>query len=247
MTEEENRRIAPGSVLEGAGLRIRNPKQAGQKRDVFAARKDFMDEAGTPPAPSRFRRILKRGGFILLLCVAVSLAYLFLLLGEPDREGEPVAAVQEERIIVPMAPVEEAGNADLFAIAGLFGKPILNLYAGALPLAKAALYDTAVGGGYARRVVLSYSFLDGETIRLESIRPTAAAILLEHEGASLQAQSIFSLAGMNAARMDSAELICIFTQSAEVVYAAYCPQSHAAELGTLLKQTTLLEPSGFIP
>ena len=36
------------------------------------------------------------------------------------------------------------------------------------------LFDTAFHGGYARRMQLTYAFATGETLTVESIRPTAA-------------------------------------------------------------------------
>lgn len=233
-------RMAPQDMPRELSGRSRAPRQLPQSQDHLPVQKPVTDEEETVHTPSKLRILLTRILAVLLLLVGLSLAYVFLLLGEPGVEAEPEPSVQEETIQVPMAGMEGGGNVDLSAIAVNFGKPILALYGNALTLQKVTLYDTAHQGGYARRATLIYAFDDGQLLKLESIRPTSAAGLLK-TGQSYLAGSMYSMAGMSAARMDSGEELCIFAKGAEAVYAITFPSAHAADVSTYLKQTTLLE------
>ncbi len=194
------------------------------------------------PKPSRLRRALKRVGFALLLAIALVFAYLFLLLGEPDDDAKYVSKPQEERIAMPMSAVEAPGEVNPQTLAGPFGQAVLSL-GNALDMRMARVYDTAFEGGYARRVTLTYAFEDGATLTAESLRPTEAVKMLNPaKGGTLEGSSHYTLAGLNAARMDSEDTVCIFAQSDTAVYAILCPKAHAEELNTLLRFTTLILP-----
>lgn len=110
-------------------------------------------------------------------------------------------------------------------------------------LERARVYDTAFGGGYARRVTLTYAFDDGTQLTVESIRPTSAITLLG-SGYSLSVRSLYALGGLDAARMDGGGQICIFGQSDTAAYAVLCPEGHESDLNSLLRQTTLIAPEG---
>lgn len=229
----------PRQVAEGS----RVPKQTEKPRDVLPAQRSLTDDEQIVQPPARWKVILKRIGIILLVTLALAMAYLFLLLGEPDNAAVDIPAVQEETIRVPMAAVEARGDADLTNMAATFGKPILVLYGNMLPLSKINLYDTAFEGGYARRATLSYAFEDGQILKVESIRPTAAAALLKGSGNTLRVDSLYAMAGMDAVRMEAGDALCILAQSDQAVYAITCPASHSADIAALLKQTTLWQPS----
>ena len=128
------------------------------------------------------------------------------------------------------------------SFAANFGKPILSISSDELSLIGGTLSDTAFQGGYARRVQLTYSFADGTQLLVESIRPTAAVTLLG-QSATLRVDSLYTLAGLNAVRMDSSTTACVFASGKEAVYAVVCPSAHADELSALTKQVVLLQPS----
>jgi len=232
----------PRDVASGS----RTPRQNSGERDIrdrLPAQKPVTDDLPPPGPPSKVKLFIKRLGLILLAIIALALAYLFLLLGEPDRDMEEKVIVQEEIIRVPMAAVEEIGTVDLNAIAASFGKPTLALYGSSLLLQRATLYDTAFQGGYARRAILWYVFDDGQVLKVESIRPTAAAALLSDPSGTLSTAVNYTLAGMEAVRMDSQDQVCVFAKSAEVVYAVTCPAAYEAELNTLIRQVSILQPA----
>jgi len=177
----------------------------------------------------------------MMITLALVFAYLFLLLGEPETTAVEVSPILEEVIRVPMAAMETQGNVDLGALSASFGKPVLALYS-ELPLYKASLYDTAFQGEYARRATLTYAFADGQAVILDSIRPTAAVVLLESgRGATLMLDNRYAIAGLDATRMDTDKTICIFGRTEEAVYAITCPVNHAADLSVLIRQTTMLQ------
>lgn len=204
-------------------------------------REDALPQEEPPKTPSRVRLVLRRVGLALLLALALAFAYLFLLLGEPDDDAKYLEAPAEERILMPMSAVETPGEANVQGLADSFDQAVLSLNE-ALPMRKARIYDTAFEGGYARRVTLTYAFEDGTLLTAESLRPTAAATLLKLEGGTLDGSSLYTLGGLNAARMDSADAVCVFAQSDAAVYAILCPASHAQDLNTLLRYTTLIPP-----
>lgn len=240
--ESEIGRSAPEGMPKEVASQSRAPKQIEQKRDVLPVQKPVTDDVEQQKQPSKLRVVLTRIGAVLLIVVALSMAYIFLLLGEPEEMVDLNPQMSEELIRVPVQAVEAQGNADLSVVAATFGKSVLVLYGNPIPLQKVVLSDTAFQGGYARRATFLYAFEDGQLFKMESIRPTAAAALLGTAGASLSVSNIYSLAGLDAARMDTAESIYIFGKSEEAVYAVTCPASHAADLAALMKQTTLLEP-----
>lgn len=191
--------------------------------------------------PSRLQRILTRIGLTVLLILALVLAYIFLLLGEPDEDAKYMSEQPEAAITMPMSPLEVPGEGDVSFMADTFDAPVLSLYHG-LTMQKARIYDTAFEGGYARRVTLTYAFEDGQLLTVESIRPTAAVTLLQTAGAKLDATSLYTLGGTNAARMDNGQNACVFGQSDTAVYAVTCPLSHADELADLLRATVMIAP-----
>lgn len=191
--------------------------------------------------PSALRRIFTRVGMAVLLVIALVLCYIFLLLGEPAQD-ELSAAVVEDTIQMPMSPLESPGETNVQGLADTFGQPVLSLQSG-LSMMKARIYDTAFEGGYARRVTLTYALPDGTQLTAESIRPTSAVTLLSLPGAKLDATSLYTLGGLNAARMDNQSTICIFGQSDTAVYAVIGPAAQEKQLLDALQQSMLTEPS----
>ena len=209
-------------------------------RDPLPEQQPVTDEDAAPKKPSRLRIFLLRAAVAVLLVIALVFAYLFLLLGEPDEEAKYVDLPEEELITMPMGALEIPGEANLQTLANTFGQPVMALYGGPA-LERARVYDTAFGGGYARRVTLTYAFEDGAQLTVESIRPTSAITLLG-SGYSLSASSLYALGGLDAARMDGGGQICIFGESDTAAYAVLCPEGHEDDLNTLLRQTTLIAP-----
>lgn len=192
--------------------------------------------------PSLLMRVLKRVGFAILLVLALVFAYVFLLLGEPDEDAKYMQKPEEQTIAMPMSALEIPGEANVQMLADSFNQPVLSL-GQTLKMEKARIYDTAFDNGYARRVTLTYVFEDGTRITAESLRPTSAVTLLKQNGFQLDASALYTLGGLNAARMDNASTCCIFAQSDTAVYAVVCPQTHAEQLTTLLRYTTLIAPN----
>jgi len=199
------------------------------------------EEALEARQPSVLSRIFKKAGLAVLLILALAFAYIFLLLGEPDDDAKYLPKKQEETILMPMSALEIPGEANVQTMADAFGQPVLSL-GQALPMHKARIYDTAFDGGYARRVTLTYTFEDGTQATAESIRPTSAVALLREKGYKLDASSLYTLGGLNAARMDNAASSCVFTQTETAVYAVLCPIDKVQDLTALLRYSTLVMP-----
>lgn len=200
------------------------------------------DEEIPQRKPSLIGRVLRRAGLALLLILALVLAYIFLLLGEPDEEAKYVAKPVEQPITMPMTALDMPGANDGQTLADTFGQPVLTLTQ-TLSMHKSRIFDTAFDGGYARCVTITYTFEDGQTLLVESIRPTSAVTLLQKDGYKLDASALYTMAGLNAARMQNDTSVCVFAQSDTAVYAVTCPVSHAEELSNLLRYTTLVAPS----
>lgn len=213
----------------------------GKPHPSAPTQKKLTDEETAVKKPSAFSRLLRRIGLLMLLALALVLAYLFLLLGEPEEEAKYQPQTEETKISMPMGALEVPGQSNVENLADTFGEAVLSIGQGAT-LQKARVYDTAFEGEYARRVTLTYAFEDGQTLTAESIRPTAAVTLLKESGYALDAFSLYTLGGLNAARMDNDTQICVFGQSDTAVYAVICPKSHAEELSALLKATVLTLP-----
>jgi hypothetical protein len=218
------------------------PVTAPLQRNFLPKQQPVTDTLPTA-APSRWKRVLKRALAILGIILALSIAYIFLLMGEPGEDDQLTAqnAVQEEIIRVPIAATQASSDADLNLLAANFGKPVLALYSSDLTLQKATLYDTAFRGGYARRLTLQYAFSDGSVLIADSIRPTAAVELLKDSNYSLNVNQLYSLAGMDAVRMDTSAQACLIARGSEAVYAIRCPAQHATELAALIKQASLMQ------
>ena len=195
--------------------------------------------------PAKWKAVVKRVLIVLGLVLSLAMVYVFLLMGEPDEDSQLTQqnATQEESIRVPIAAAEIAGTADMNPLAVNFGKPVLAVGGSGLTLQKATLYDTAFHNGYARRMSLTYAFADGALLSVESIRPTAAVELLKAGRYRLNMATLYTIAGMDAVRMDSDETVCVLARSLDAAYALLCPVTHEAELGALLKQAMLMQPS----
>lgn len=220
----------------------RNAQPAPKPADSAPRQMPLGEEEAEVRMPSKWVRLLKRIGLAALLVLALIFAYLFLLLGEPDDDAKYMGDVQEETITMPMSALEIPGEANVDMLAEAFGQPVLSV-GEALEMQKARIYDTAFEGGYARRVTLTYAFADGTPVTVESLRPTAAVSLLKGSGYRLDADTLYTLGGLNAARMDNATTCCVFAQSDTAVYAVICPQGRAEELAALLRYTTLTAPN----
>jgi hypothetical protein len=170
---------------------------------------------------------------------------VFLLMGEPgeDDQTDSQTTAQEETIRVPIAASEAAGTTDLNQLAAKFGKPVMALYSSGLSLQKATLFDTAFRGGYARRLTLAYAFSDGAVITVESIRPTAAVSLLSDKRYRLNVDSLYTVAGLEAVRMDSDAQICLLAPRLRSGLRAVLPRFPHGDLSALIKLMTLMEPS----
>lgn len=202
----------------------------------------LLDEELEPKQPSALRRLFKKIGLAVLLVLALVFAYVFLLLGEPDEDAKYIKEVQEESILMPMSALEVPGEANVQTMADTFAEPVLSLGA-ALPMQKARIYDTAFDGGYARRVTLTYAFDDGTLVTAESLRPTPAVTLLREKGYRLDASALYTLGGLNAARMDNDTTSCVFAQTETAVYAVICPKDKVADLTAILRYTMLVAPA----
>lgn len=211
-----------------------------QKKQPEQMQKPITDEPEVKK-PSALKRALLRVGAAVLLVIALVFAYLFLLLGEPDEDARYAADTPQEVITMPMSPFEAPGESNVQNLADTFGQPVLSVYQG-LKMQKARIYDTAFEGGYARRVTLTYAFDDGAVVTVESIRPTSAVTLLGGSGYSLDATSLYTLGGIDGARMDNDAQICVFAQTGTAVYAVLCPKNHEKDLGDLLRLTLLVTP-----
>lgn len=192
--------------------------------------------------PSPLARFFKRVGLSVLLIIALIAAYLFLLLGEPEEESKTITPPVQEQITMPMSALDVPGAADIQYLADTFQQPVLSIGSG-VTLQKARIYDTALDGGYARRVTLTYTFEDGAQLLVESMRPTSAVSLLKQNGYTLDATALYTLGGLNAARMDNDHQACVFGQSDTAVYAVICPAAHSEELANLLRYSSLTAPS----
>lgn len=215
-------------------------KSRGPRSEAPPDQQPLTDEEAAPKKPSRLRRVLLRAAAAALLALALAFAYLFLLLGEPEEEDRQVASSGGEVISMPMSALEAPGETNLQHLADTFGQPVMALYDG-LSMQRARVFDTAFGGGYARRVTLTYAFEDGALLTVESIRPASAITLLKGNY-RLNASSLYTLGGLDAARMDGGGQICIFGQNDAAAYAVLCPSQHEDDLSGLLRQTTLISP-----
>lgn len=212
-----------------------------RRPDEMPQQVKLTDEEPEVRKPSKLARLLRRIGFFLLLALALVFAYVFLLLGEPDEDAKYVEKVPEQTISMPMSALDIPGESNVGYLADTFAQPVLSL-GEALPMYKSRIYDTAFEGGYARRVTLTYTLEDGQSLTVESLRPTGAVTLLAQDGYKLDGSSLYTLGGLNAARMDNGVSCCIFAQSDTAVYAVIAPASYADELNALLRYTTLVSP-----
>lgn len=173
---------------------------------------------------------------------AFAFVYIFLLLGEPDEEQKLNTAPTILPITSPISPMEATDEAGLQNLVDAFGEPILCLYSNA-ELQKARLSDIPFENQYARMVILTYTTSENKTIQLKSIRPKTAAPILAQKGATLNAQSLYSIAGLNGSRMDTALETSVIAQNDQVVYCVTIPYDKQNDLTLLLRQTYLISPN----
>jgi hypothetical protein len=221
----------------------RKPAPPPLPRDDLPRQKPITDDEPAPVRPQKWKHVLKRVFAVIGILLALSLAYVFLLIGEPGEDDQLAAetATQEETIRVPIAASQVAGDADINQLAANFGEPVLAMYGGDLSLQKATLFDTAFQGGYARRLTLVYAFSDGVLLTVESVRPTAAVSLLKGSGYRLNTDTLYSLAGMNAVRMDSDTHTSLVASGSDAAYAVLCPAAHAGEIDSIARLASLMQ------
>ncbi len=231
---------APGNgtiSAPGAVIRMKQPTPAD-----LPQQKPIDDEALPEQLPTPlWKKIVKRTLTILFVLLALVFGYLFLLMGEPeeDLETDAAPAAQSQPITIPMNALEAPGDAYLPSLAATFGQPVLAFQSAEVTMQRARVYDTAFSGEYARRVTLYYLLPDGAEVLVESIRPIDAITLLEGDYI-LQADRLYAMAGLEAARMQNDDQICFFGQTEEAVYAITLPRLEDAQLDVLLRQTLLV-------
>jgi len=215
------------------------------QRDNLPKQKALSDEPEQKP-PAKWKAVVKRILIILALCIALAFLYLFLLLGEPDDDDEVLLSQtsQEEVIQIPMTGQEMAGNIDISAAAVSFGTSVMQLRGDILTLQKAALYDTAYHGGYARRLTLTYQFTDGQVMTIDSIRPASAVSLLQDSDYAIRVDTLYTMSGMDAVRMDSDDYIRVAAQGEDAAYVVHIPLSKEDQLTDLLRYTGLVRTDG---
>lgn len=217
-------------------IRMRTPGAVPPQKSVEE------DAAPAPKPTPLWQKALRRALIALLVVLALVAGYLFLLMGEPDEELDTAApTVTMLPITIPMNALEAPAGANLPSLAETFGQPVLGFRPGDITLEHARVYDTAFSGEYARRVTLTYLLPDGGEMLVESIRPIDAITLLEGDYV-LQADRLYAMAGMDAARMQNDDQICVFGQGEGAVYAITLPRTAEFQLETILKQTLLVTP-----
>lgn len=202
-----------------------------------------IDEEAPPKPPSRLKRIGTRVLSVILILIALAFAYVFLLLGEPDKDVASVSGKTDTEIITaPIQAVQIMGDGDLSSLAVSFGKPVLVAPSGA-SLVTATLYDTAFSGGYARCATMTYQLADGAQFTLRSIRPDAAVTLLGGERYTQKLGSQYALAGMDAQYL-SGESGALFVARGEgACYALHCPAASLGHALDMLKLCRLMQPA----
>ncbi len=220
----------PGSVIR---MKQPAPSQLPQQKAID-------DDAPAPVKEPWWKKPLKRVLIILLTVLALVFAYIFLLMGEPEEDMQATQVPKPQPITMPMNALEAPGEANVPTLAETFGEPVLSLFGNALPMQRARVFDTAFNGEYARRVTLTYSLEGGAELIMDSIRPIEAISLLGGDYL-LQADRLYAMAGMDAARMQNDDTIILFGQSQTAVYAITLPRAHENQLEALLKQTLLVE------
>jgi hypothetical protein len=217
-----------------------------QKRDDLPAQKALTDEPEKRP-PAKWKAVARKILLVLLLILALAFLYLFLLMGEPDDDDETMleqTMAQEEIIRMPMTGQELSGTVDVTAAAVSFGKDAMELRSNVLPLLKAALYDTAYQGGYARRLTLTYQFPDGQIVTVDSIRPAGAITLLTDPDYTIRVDTLYTMGGLDAVRMDSDQYIRVAAQSEDAAYVIHYPASHADQFADYLRYAGLVHIDG---
>ena len=175
-------------------------------------------------------------GFIVLVIV-----YIFLLVIEPIPEKQ-VPLVKEENISIPMSAIESPGETSLQFLADSFTKPIISMKSNAT-MQHSIIYDTEFNGNYARILSITYSLQDGSTIKLDNVRPTNALTLLGKDGFSLEANKLYSIAGLSAAKMQNNNEIFIFAQNDEVAYGLSFKSSTALSIEEILSTIQIITPA----
>ena len=216
-----------------------------EPRNDLPRQKAITDEPEQKP-PAKWKKVLKKILIFLGILLALAFLYLFLLMGEPDDDAEVLLkqSAKEEVIQMAMTGQELSGDADLTTAAVSFGKPIMELRCGLLPLLKASLYDTAYQGGYARRLTLTYQFTDGQVMTVDSIRPPGAVALLTDAAYSIRVDTLYTMGGMDAVRMDSGDYIRLAAKSNDAAYVVHIPVAHVDQLADLLRYTGLIRTDG---
>ncbi len=249
---EQRRNEQPRTPMEGAVRRQpprdmprnvppsdRVPPRQAPPRQATPSQKPIDDDAPSVAEVPRWRTIVKKVATVLLVLLALALAYVFLLLGEPDEEATQSAAPPAEVIRVPIQAVEITDKQQLGQLAASFSEPVLTLEE-LLPLSKATLFDSAYQNGYARRLSLLYTMEDGSLLQLDSIRPDGAVTLFEGRYTQ-RVDEPYSFAGMSAQRLDAGDHSLFLTRAGGVCYAVSVPASQLQQARELLKYCVLMQ------
>lgn len=219
-------------------------KEKQNPNQNLPVQKPLTDEEEIEVAPAKWKTVVRRILFAVVMVLVIAFVYIFLLLGEPEDEAQKLENVSEEKIVHSMSPLEVPGESDATGLAQTFGQPVLSLYPGVLPMERSRIYDTAFEGDFARRVTLTYTLSGGEQLLVESIRPTGAITLMGGEGFHLDGRRAYAIGGVDAAWMDNGQIIRVFGQTENAAYCVTAPYSYKDELPQLIRSTILTAPAG---
>jgi len=231
---QPKQRPVQAADMKSKWLREKEKPQQGLPAQKPVMAEDEVEEA----PPSKWKAIFSKVLLYLFLMIAIVFVYIFLLLGEPEDDAQQLANVQEQKITTSMSPLEMPGESDVSTLATTFGQPVLSLYPGVLPMERARIYDTAFDGGFARRVTITYTLETGETLYVDSLRPTGAITLLSGDF-RLDGERTYAIGGVDAGWMENGQLIRVFGQTGEAAYCVTCPISMKEQLPQLLRSTIL--------
>ncbi len=247
MSEKQKRRAQPQDMPTDLPPQASAMMRGKAKpKDILPEQKPLTDEEFIQKPTPKWVKVLKKILFWVLLAVMLVAVYLLLLVAEPSEDSKDLPADDTsatEVIRMPMTALESTGDTDLQRLTDTFGGEMLTLSAQGLALAKTRVYDTSFQGGYARRVEMTYTYTNGETITAVSIRPQSAVELIKEGSYSLTISSLYELGNLTAARMDSDDFVCVFANADTAAIALFVPSSLSGEVSTLLSQTKLYYPT----
>ena len=191
-----------------------------------------------------WRRILKAAIGTVLTVLLLAAFYIAVIMGNPqEEESAAITARQDQPLLAAMSsPVLITEQGQLGQLLDAFPAPVMAaMNSTVMTFQQGLCEDVAYGGGFGRKVTLTYRTAEGAAVTVVSLYPARALELIDKADYTLSGTAGLSLAGLRSVRMENGSAIRLHAQGTDALYVVTLPPLSATALRTLTSTLQLYQ------